>query len=150
MAFPSTNRQESLAAALAKVQSQAANIKSFSIKSRDFMAGNTVSANQILQVLNELKNAKAIFDAVSTIPGIGIYAQEQLNDGTLNIVAEFTTMTDVMIVAMDWVVDTFPKDGSGYLLKDKFNAYGLDVRQFTPVQTAGLQTALSGVVASID
>jgi hypothetical protein len=114
------------------------------------MLQGNVNANQIFQLLDNLRAPMGIFSSVAAIPGIATYAQSQFNDATYNVAAEFTSMTSALQAVIDWVVNNFPKGTGGFVQAYTINADGSRTPTvFTPAQTAGLTTALNAVVASI-
>lgn len=148
MAFPAT--ADNLARALLDAQNEARAIKTYSADAVTLMAGNNVSANQVLDIYARLGTAKAKFQAVAAVSGIGQYAKDQFANQSLDVVAEFNAMVAAVDYVRSWIETNHPKDPSGYLLKDQFSGGSISVRSFTPAQTAGLRTALSSLVAAID
>ena len=93
----------------------------------------------------------AVFDSVSSLPGLAAYAQNEENDGTYDVVAEFTAMRTEAIGTRDWILTNFPTAPSGEIIKDTLESNGdITVRQFTNVETAGLQSALGLLIATIN
>jgi hypothetical protein len=146
--FPASVQTQ--ADALAGARRTATTMKSFAQNVRDFMFAGTVSANQVQAVMLEFKTAIETWDAAKAVPGIAAYALAQYDDTTLDIAAEFTAMLSAARTVRDWVIANFPKDASGYILKDIYEADGaITVRQFTSAQTAGLRTALDSFIATV-
>ena len=113
------------------------------------LQGN-VNSDQVFQMMDDLRSAISLFNAVSAIPGIGAYAQAQYNDNTYDVVAAFTGMVNAINAVVSWVVTNFPAGTGGFLQAYKINADGSRVPTvFTPAQTAGLTTALNNVIAQI-
>lgn len=107
-----------------------------------------LSANAVIGVMNALIIAKTQNTAAAGVGGLAAYAQEQVNDPTLNVAAEFTSMNDAITLAINWIVANFPANG-GYIQKDTLSATGVAVRSFTTAELAGLRTQLSSVIATI-
>lgn len=148
MTFPASAQTQ--ADALAGARRTANTLKAFAQNVRGFMAASTVSANQVEQVMGEFKSAIETWNAAKAVSGIAAYAQAQYDDVTLDIAAEFTAMLSAAEGVRDWVIANFPKDASGFILKDKYEVDGaITVRQFTPVQTAGLRTELDSFIATV-
>jgi hypothetical protein len=93
--------------------------------------------------------AKAKFAASASVTGLGQYAKDQFGNQALDIVAEFNAMTSAVDACGTWINSNVPKDGSGYLLKDKLTVSGVDVRTFTSAATAGLRTQIDSLLATI-
>lgn len=111
---------------------------------------SNVNANQIFQMLDDIRSQLSVFNQVAAIPGIAAYAQAQFNDVSYNVAVEFTTMVNAVQSVTDWVVTNFPKDAQGFVQAHKINADGSRTPTvFTPAQTSGLVTALNAVIASV-
>lgn len=148
MPFPASAQTQ--ADALAMARRTATTLKSYAQKVRDVMVANTVSANQVENVMGEFKSAIEVWDAAKAVPGIAAYAQAQYDDATLDIAAEFTAMLTAAQAVRDWVIANVPTDASGWVLLHKYEIDGaITVRQFTPAQTAGLRTALDSFIVTI-
>lgn len=148
MAFPGT--VDPLARALLTAQDTARTVKTQASSASAAMAAGDVSGNVIIEIYVALVAAKTKFDAVAAVSGIGRYAKDQFADQGFDVVAAFTAMTDAITDCGTWINTNFPKDGNGYLLKDKLTASGVDVRAFTTAQTAGLRTVLNALIATIE
>jgi len=155
MAFPSStgSKQENLAQAWLVCRTTAGGIKSRSQNLYNICAAGDVSALTILDYATYLADMKLRLDSATSVGGLAAYAQAQINDATLDVAAEYSAMATQIGVTLSWIDDNFPKDGSGYLLAMKFKAGDpgrTEARQLTTAQTAGLQTALQALLATID
>ena len=148
MAFPSA--VDSLSRALTDVQNTARSLKSYALSVKAATLAGPVSANLIIELFLRLVEAKAKFAATAAVPGIGQYAKDQFGNQGLNIATEFTAMTGAVDSIGSWIMTNMPKDGDGYLLKDKLTASGVDVRTFSTAATAGLRTQLDSLLATIN
>ena len=114
-------------------------------------AAGPISAKDVLDFATTLADAIDRFNAAKVVPGIAAFAQNQLNDATVDIVTEFNNMVTGCVNVRDWIVNNFPKDASGYLLFISFTAAGrYAYRQFSSTQTAGMRTQLATLIAAID
>jgi len=147
MAFPST--ADPLSRALLDVQNTARQLKTYAQSVKDATAAGTVSANLVIEFYLALVAAKAKFSAAASVSGLGQYAKDQFANQALDIVAEFTAMSNAVDACGTWINGNVPKDGSGYLLKDKLTASGVDVRTFSSAATAGLRTQIDLLLATI-
>jgi hypothetical protein len=148
MAYPASTT--ALADALLSLDRAALAWKNYATQGAAYMAANPVSANQVLQALGQVVDFIRTIDTVAAVPGIIEYAQAQKGDATLDVVAEAASMRANAIIVRDWIITNFPKDATGYLLKDTFDADGsISVRQFTSAQTVALQAALSASAAAV-
>jgi hypothetical protein len=144
-------RVNGLGRGYAKAQAEAARLRSYSVSAQAALAAGNVSANAVIQALTTLTGSIAVFDEVTALPGIAAYAQNEENDPTYDVAAEYTAMRTEAIGARDWILTNFPTAVSGEILKDTLENDGsITVRQFTPAQTAGLQTALGQLIATIN
>ena len=110
----------------------------------------TVTANQVFQIVDNLRSPLQIFAQVAAIPGIAAYAQAQFNDATYDVATEFTNMVNAVNSVVNWVVTNFPKDTGGFAQAYTLAADGSRTpATFTPTQTAGLTSAINAVIASI-
>ena len=108
------------------------------------------SANQIFQLMDNIRAPLTIFNQVAAIPGIAAYAQAQFDDPTYDVAANFTAMVNALNAVVAWVMANFPKDTGGFVQAYTLAANGDRVPvTFTSVQTAGLASALNTLIASI-
>ncbi len=145
-------RTDGLAKAYQKAQNESIRVKQFATNARNALVAGVVSANAVIQVMTNLKSSIEVWDSVSSLSGIAQYARDQEDDQTYNVVAEFSAMRTEAVAAVDWVFNNFPKDNASpfYIIKDILETDGsITVRQFTPAQTVGLQTALADLIAAI-
>lgn len=152
MAFPSSSgtTQQSLSEAWSRARNTAATVKAQS-QALHAKSSVSLSSTDILSYSATMASAKDILQSAAATEGIAAYAQEQIDDVTIDIVAEFTAMMAQITATIDWVVANFPKDGSGFLLAKTLMSNGrTQDRQFNPAQTATLRTALDALIATID
>ena len=110
----------------------------------------TVTANQVFQIVDNLRSPLQIFAQVAAIPGIAAYAQAQFNDATYDVATEFTNMVNTINAVVNWVVTNFPKDTGGFAQAYTLASDGSRTPvTFTPAQTAGLTTALNAEINQI-
>jgi hypothetical protein len=147
MAFPASSTQ---ADALDTIRKTAVRLKSHALSAKDALAAGNRSANDIIGLMVMFQEAVRTWDGVSSTPGLVAYAREQFDDPALDIAAEFTAMRNAALAVTAWVQNNFPKDASGYLLKEQFDdEIGLAVRSFTPAQTLGLRNTIDAFTATI-
>lgn len=148
MTFPAST--QTLDDGLRTALRRAAALKSYCQAANNAMAAGPVSGNAIIDLLQSLKTALDDWAAAKAIPGMQAYAQAEFDDVGLDITAEFTAMETQAQAARDWIVANFPTSAGGFIEKDTLNADGsITVQAFTSGQTAGLQTALAGLIATI-
>jgi len=145
-------RTNGLSKAYQSAQNEAIRAKSFATSARTALIAGTVSANAVIQIMTTIKSSIAVFDSVSSIPGLAEYAKIQEDDPLYDVVAEFLAMRNAAVSAVDWIFNNFPKDNDApnYIIKDILETDGsITVRSFTPAQTVGLQTALNNLINAI-
>lgn len=141
---------DGLAKAYNRAQNESIRLKAFSTSARDALLAGAVSANAVLQIMSTMKSSIEVWDAVSSLPGLVQFAKDQENDQTYDVVAEFLAMRNAAVAVRDWIITNFPVAG-GFIQKDTLELDGaITVRQFTTVQTVGLQTTLATLTAAIE
>ena len=126
----------------------ASSLKNLSQNINNQMAVGNVSGNLIIEYFSQLIYNKNRFTGISQIPKIADYAKTQEDDATYDVIAEFNNMLVVINETIDWIVANFPSVG-GYIKKDIIDSTGLTVRQFTPVETAGLRIKITNIINAI-
>lgn len=144
-------RVDGLGRAYAEAQVEAIRLRGFASAFQAQLAAGDVSANAVITALGRMVSSIDVFDRIRVTPGIAAYAQNEENDPTYDVVAEFTAMRTEAVGSRDWILTNFPTAPTGEIIKDTLETDGnITVRQFTPVETAGLQTALGLLVAQIN
>ena len=112
------------------------------------LAAGNVTPPFVYQVLDQTRSFISNMQAWVTTPGLDAYATGQNYSGSL--VADINTCVTAAQGIIAWVVTNFPSTG-GYLQAEALNADGSrTLRQFTPTQTAGWQTAINNFIATIN
>lgn len=145
MAFPTG---QTLAEALTEARVQAKAVKTQATSWIATMAAGSVSSDYIFGLYKRLKDFRSQMQTLGSLTGIVDYANAQL--GIEDIAGEWTTLRTAVDASTGWIDANFPVDGSGYLLGWKLTGGVLDPRLFNASATAGLRTALQGVVNAIE
>lgn len=125
-------------------------MKSLAVAANNLMAANTVSANQIRQLMSEIKSAIEIWNATAAIPGIVEYARAEKNHPALDVVTEFVNMVSAAEGVITQIVADIPKASTGEVAVETWGADGsISVHQFTPTQTVNLRARLDALIAAI-
>jgi hypothetical protein len=112
------------------------------------MQANNIDTNYVYRLLDYLNNFITQINQWKATTGLDSYATGQGYVGSMS--ADCTTATNAAQACINWVVTNFPTGTGGYLLGNTLNADGSRTsRQFTPTQTAGLQTAFNNFIATI-
>lgn len=153
MAFPSDigSKQDDLSRAWASIRSIAGNIKTQSTILRDTSAAGSIEASRIVSYSVNLANMREQLARFTAVPGLVAYVRTQVNDPTIDVVAEYNTMLIQLNATRTWIVNNFPKDANGYILYHQLDSNGkLVQRLLTPAQTAGLRSELTNLINTID
>ena len=148
MAFPAS--QMRLGPTLDQVSGVLNSLKSYAQTKRAAMLAGNVGSNLVIDVWEHLKQVKTNLQALSSVPGLAAYAQDQYGNESLNIATEFTAVLNAIDGVTANIQSTHPADGSAYLLAAQFGASAITYRQFTPAQTAtlaGLLNTLAGTIS---
>lgn len=151
MAFPSdVGSVTTLSDTWRAVRTLAASVKGRAQALRTASAAGPVTAQQVLDLTVLLAEARARFVTASQVPGLAAYAQDQVGNPSLNVVAEFNAMMVQIDATVSWVRTNLPNDGT-YLLAVTLGADGRYAwRTFQSAVTAGLRTQLDALIATID
>lgn len=141
-------RTDSLRASYQLAQDTARNLKQTLTAFNTRAAASNIRSSDIFGVYTRLGNDSATLAAIAQVSGLATYAQEQSNDPTYNVGAEFTAMQNAIASARTWIETNFPASG-GYLQSHQITGGAVVERSFTPATTAGLRTALQSVIDSI-
>src|SRR5258705_11186653 len=129
------------------IRENAANWKAQAQNANVTLAG-TVNTDFIFRMLDQLGGAITALNQWKAISGLDTYATGQGYIGTMSADCN-TTITSAQN-CITWVVTNFPNSG-GFLQSHTLNADGSRTpRTFTTVQTAGLQTALTNFINTIN
>lgn len=153
MAFPSDTgtRTDDLEGAWRRARRVAATVKERSNAIRTLSAAGTLDASTLLSYSVLLADAKVDLERCAAVPGIAAYAQSQVSDPTLDVVAEFSSMLSAVTATINWIVTNFPKSPSGFAEAYTLLATGrYSARVFAAAQTATLRTQLDSLIATID
>jgi len=150
MAFPSGKAKRSLSKAFAMAVVTAARLKEKAEGIHATSLAGDIQRKEIMVFPTDIADALDLWASVRTLPGIGQYAKDQLDDQTLNLGTEFTAMVAACEGVRDWITANFPNQG-GFLLERSFDANGrMVLGTLSTAQTAGLRTQLDALIAAID
>lgn len=116
----------------------------------DLQAGN-VDSLWVMNFLDQCRGLIIYLDTVSSVAGLNAYATANIPNYAGTLTADIATLRAAAVSCIAWVTENFPKDTTNtYILAITLNADGSrTLRQFTPAQTTGLQTALQGLIAAV-
>lgn len=153
MAFPSDagTHADDLSNAWQGIRGAAGTIKSRSQWLRDLASSSGVSADLIVRYLDEMVAMRVILDRMTAVPGLSAYVRQQIDNQTIDIVAEFQTMRTQLAATIQWIVDNFPKSNpGGYASAYTLTTNGTQFRTLAQASLAGLVTQIDSLIATID
>lgn len=153
--FPSATgtKQDDLSIAWSRARGTATAVKGRTVQLNSQSAAGSIPAASVLAFNAFLADARTSLLKSSTTPGIAAYAQNQINNPTLDVVTEFNTMMAAIDSTIGWIIANFPKDVNGFLL---YTTWSLDNsgktadRLLSVAETAGLRSRLDLLAATID
>ena len=115
------------------------------------VASASITRRAVLDYANSLADSLAVLDSYVATPGLLAYARNELNDATIDLAAEFTTMRTQLVATQDWIVANFPKDASNNLSVYAFDANKrfADVN-LTAGQLSAFKTQLNLLIGTIN
>lgn len=146
MAYPTGT----LSIALEEIDREMVAIKSYCQSVSSQLASASQKAALIIDLhanLGVVKNRLATWAAT---PGLPAYAKQQKDNVNLDVIAEYQAVVAAIDAVRSNVESTFPKDASGYLLREQWATVGITERSFAPSSTVQLRTLLNTLVAAIN
>jgi hypothetical protein len=126
------------------------------------MQASNIDSNWVFRFIDGLNQQIATIQSIANAfgsinyPALNTYAQAQKKnpDGTSYTgvyTDDVTTTLNAAKACIAWIVANFPKDSTGtWILSHQLNADGTRTpRGFTPTDTAGLQAAITTLLATI-
>lgn len=112
------------------------------------MQGGSVDTNFVFRMLDQSGAIVTALDAWKAVAGLDAYATSMGYPTTMS--TDCGAIASAATATINWVVANFPASG-GFLLDNTLNADGSRTpRSFTSAQTAGLQTQMSSLIATIN
>lgn len=148
MAFPATNGTAfpvALDAAWVGARQAAASLQSQCSSMNAQIAAGNVSGQVIVNALAFFVTINNQLTTYAAVPGIAAYAQQQVNNGTLDVAGAFATMQSALVAVGNWIITNFPSASALTL-----TAAGPQWATFSTAQLAGLVTALNALSATIN
>lgn len=153
MPFPASNGSSfplTLSDAWLAARNSAATIKQQATSVSSQIAAGSVSAQTIINLCSLFSNINVQLTQCAAVPGLVAYAQQQVNNPTLDVAAAFTAMQNALVACGSWIITNFPKDAGNNLLAVQFGVQGqLQWNLFTQAQLAPLATLLTTLSATI-
>ena len=150
MAFPANTLTTELAFDV--IRSNAIRVQNLAQALRDESAAGPTENIRYVGLQATISSAVANMDAVSGTPGLEQYIRDQINDQTVDLVAEFTAMRSAMLTLRTWIFNNIPNDGT----PGEYNllVYDVDGQEptalvVTSAQTATFRTQADAMLATI-
>ena len=149
MTLPSSTNPY-LGQALIQILGQAGGVKQQATDALAQLAG-PVDSVWSFNAADIMRNTISNFNRFSGVAGLNAYATAQIPGYVGPMTADIAATVAATQSCLDWIVANFPKDTTAtYVLAYILNADGTRTsRSFTTVQTAGLQTRLQALIATI-
>lgn len=147
MAFRATNVIPQLA--YQQVRNLARNVKTNCSAFVSQMAASGATYTLLRDVYVFLKSARAQFDTLAATPGLALYAQQQENDETYDVVAEFVAMQNTVDAVTDWMDTNIPTSVTAVAPSAWTQNGPLIATSFTAAQTQPLRALLQSVADGI-
>jgi len=145
VAFPSSTNSASLGVVLAQLQAMADGIKQKASAAVTVLAANNVNTAYVFSTLDQLSGAIGNMNTYKNVAGLNAYATANIPGYAGTLTTDIASVISACQACIDWVVS----HTSGTLWYT-LNADGTrTMASFTPAQTAGFQTALSALIATI-
>ena len=104
----------------------------------------TISGLDAYAWSTNLKRIIAELTAISALPGIVAYAQDQYGDSGYNVAAEFNAMLVALQNCLDWLIANIPANAV-YISNGE-----LAGNNYTPSQTASFLTLVNTAIVTIE
>lgn len=113
-------------------------------------AGQSLTADQIINLTQRLRWYRDRFNLAKSTDGIVDYATTQEDKGDYDVIAEFTAMLSAIEAVITWVYNCFPTSAEGYIEAHMLAMDGtLTIREFSPAQLSGWKTSLQALADSV-
>jgi len=115
------------------------------------LPGNSVSMNQIIDVMETFNNAITNLETAYSNPNMEGYVLTQwVNKDKAAITADFNALHQAAVDVRQAAKDIITVDANGYITKDKIVSYSLAVDTATPLDTTALVAALKLFIDEVD
>lgn len=131
------------------IMSKASTMRAALQAQRAILSTNGGSADIVLNALRGVKSAREIMAAAVSTAGLNAYARLLYDDPGKDFVADANAAVAACDTLVAWIAANFPKDASGYLLKDKLVNGELQPRVFTAAAMSGLVAQMDALIAAL-
>lgn len=139
-----------LGQAFTQVLGQATGIRQQAVDALATLQAGPVNTTWIFNMLDQMRDAIGRFDRFKSVVGLNGRATAEVSGYAGTMTTDIAATQLAIQDCIDWVVANFPKAASGEILAQTLNVDGTRTpRSFSSAQTAGLQTRLQTVIATI-
>ena len=141
----------SLQVILESLQALAAQTKAQANNALGVLQTQSVTTVFVFQFLDQMGALISTLNTWKSTAGLDAFATANLPGYSGTLSADINTVITAGQACITWVFNNFPKDSTNtYILSETLNSDGTrTLRQFTPAQTAGLQTLVQSFVSTI-
>lgn len=140
-----------LSNALNAIQQQRGWLKNVVFPSAVSVLSGSSNANQIFQLVDNLRASLQVMGSNATVPGLAAYAQTQINQAAYDPVADYNALVAEVNAIIAWVVTNFPKDTGGFAQALTIQPDGSRTpTTFTAAQTAQLVALINTALAQLN
>ena len=107
------------------------------------LAGN-ITGIDAMNMLANLGRVLEVFNRVSILPGLAVYAQQQFGNDTYNVATEFTAMVNALTDVQTWLKTNIPANAVSIINGE------LKGVTYTPAQTSALRTLVASAQLTIN
>jgi len=150
MAIPASS-QTPLSMVVFEILALCQQTKAAAQNSLTFMQSNNIDSNYAFSIIDAINNCTTALNSWATTQGLNAFASQELPGYSGTLTTDITTAVNAARAIVNWIVANFPKDTGNFIQAFSFNADGTRAAtQFTPAQTAGLQSAIQAFIATIN
>ena len=153
MAYPASTK--TLQQWVSEVDQRAQAIKAAAQRQHDASAAATLNMEEVRRFYDQLVATNNLFIAAAAVPGIATYLNDEKQGAVSDPLAEFTTMRNAVVGALNWLRTNVPQGvfrSLSWKLGYSFpadNTTPSSVLTFTAAETAGYRTVLITLIGTI-
>lgn len=144
MSFPGSGTS-SLASVWENLQAAAGRVKD---RSAFLVAATGITRRQALEHHNYLLDIRAQMEVFAAAPGLQAYAQNEINNPSLNLATEYVAMRNALDAVVGWMITNFPAT-SGELRVYNFVSSRVADISLTSGELSAYKAQLSSLIATI-
>lgn len=147
MAFPAS--QQRLADALAVISSGALALKNQVQRLRDDSAAGDTNRDRYVGLMRAITDNTTRWQQAAGVGGLAEYAQDQYDNVSLDVAAEYLAMRTAALALRDWIFANIPMSGQTPLTYNLLSDGTQVPLTFTSAQTAGFRTEADAFIGTV-